>query len=1028
MAQLLDPSGQLVQVDDASVDQALMAGFSQPSQERISEEAVRLANDERFGGLAGAGLATAAGAARGLTAGLSDYALQGFGVEPETLQGLKEAQPAASTIGELGSALASLPKAGVQAGIRAAAKGLAPGLFGAAGRAVESKLGGGLVGKVAGGATEGALWGAGNVVSESALGDPNLTAESALHEIGLSAAFGSGLAGAFGLGEKGLEVAAKKLAKAREAWSLVAPKLEEKGLAKLAELNKVAREDIDVLSRGAHEFGDIVDSPAARTQISRDRLDAVRSLESSTDDAMETALGKEEFDKLRGTPQAQEAANQARFDALQGLDVQGKDALKQIYGSKEAEALKTKAIRAALEDTASGPGTLTDDAVHQVGARLRAEIDRMKASPFDYSSSHVNELENLYDAYVRRTGSKATSELERMAGQAGSTKVTQKTASEHYLDLDNLKKSIDEKLADVYSKDPVQKSLAEKAFQGFRGALKETLENEDVWGQAARIQKRVNRSVSNLFSKRENALSEFGNRRLAKIGGYEAGEGFDPNKLKSLYSKTEQRLAEKQGILDEFAAATKDVDDVVRELGGKSERDLGRHVSALAAPEESALKSAWDDYAIKMDRAKSEFGNKRLEKIGEYEPGTSWDQKKFNSLGTQQGDLRGAERQAILNDYVQAAKKLHEAIEAHPAIPSGPRASFSELESLHRKATGSIARAQRLEEYSALAKPSRMSFGSSGMPQGSPDALVSGGLETLQWGAIGAAAGGLGLPAAAVAAGTAAIKSASQLIHDLPLATRLLAKMSGYGDRALQRAESAARALTRGTGTAGRTLRGPAGAKLAERDIKDQRKRFEERAAFIQEHSRDLIGSLASATGSLHEHAPSTTAAMQMAAARKLQFLASKIPRSPSLGILGGQASPPAIEIARFNALVDAVDDPLDTLHRASRGLATPEEIAAVRATSPALFAAYTRALIRHVAENEPRLTLAQKRAVARVTGQEMMTESAVYAAVQVAAQTSQAAQQQNAPMPQPRTRKFESNAADRLAPSGFGVGLPRKV
>jgi hypothetical protein len=54
--------------------------------------------------------------------------------------------------------------------------------------------------KAAGSAVEGALFVAGNVVKEAALGDPDLTAEMALAEIGTGAAIGGVIGGVLGGG------------------------------------------------------------------------------------------------------------------------------------------------------------------------------------------------------------------------------------------------------------------------------------------------------------------------------------------------------------------------------------------------------------------------------------------------------------------------------------------------------------------------------------------------------------------------------------------------------------------------------------------------------------------------------------------------------------------------------------------------------------------------------------------------------------------------------------------------------------
>lgn len=862
---MVDTAGRLRSAAATDVDALVQAGYRPASAEEQAQSAQASANEERFGGLTGVGLATAAGAARGLTAGLSDYALQGFGVEPETLQGLKEAQPAASTIGELGSALATLPKAGAQAGIGAAAKGLAPGLFGAAGRAVESKLGGKLLGKVAGGMAEGALWGAGNVVSESALGDPNLTAESALHEIGLSAAFGGGLGGLMHGVEKGIP---KALGAAKSAVEYLDGKIDDAMAGKYPELaEKLSGVKADTIRDIWANRAELWTDPRKRAEVAKSLTGSMQAVKESGEE-VQKIVAKE----LKPAEFEHAINSQVNVQAVQG----------QIDGL-------AKKMTSAIDEIATHPGDYYAGAAREM-ATLRDQL--------------INESEDLLK--------KPWGKLHEVFNRIEDTK----------RNLWDLAKPLPETASMLDRR-------TAKLANGVWGAFKEGLEDASIWGSSGSRQAALNDAIHSYKVATTNLEKTIAGRQLQK----------GSNKVKVLKPESVNR----------------------------------------------------------------------------------W----LNQMLDQRGEWQGEVIDEWMGAYKNLVNEADASYQARPLSENWNRQAYDEL----------VGKTQQgLEQARVSAKTT------AAMQQLDPASLASSwGSNPVRFGLTGGGHGGalgaLGISAAigpgamaAVGAATTA-KAALDFAGNPAAVIRTMMRLHETNRSVLKGIDTAAKALTVGAEVSGRTFRGPVGAQLASHDMKGQRKRFEERAAFIQQHSADLIGSLANATGSLHEHAPTTAAAMQMSAARKLQFLASKIPPSPSLGILGGQASPPAIEIARFNALVDAVDAPLETLHRASRGLATPEEIEAVRATSPALFAAYSKALIRHVAENEPRLTLAQKRAVARVTGQEMLTESAVYAAVQVAMQQSQAAQQQSSPMPQSgRTRKLESKAAGRLAPSGFGVGSPQKV
>jgi hypothetical protein len=194
--------GDIVPVPQEQAQDALDSGFSQPTQQDLAAAA----NEAKYGGAAGEAKAALAGAGRGATFGLSDQALTKTGlVSPETLKGLKEANPGASTAGELAGVGASLLVPGLgeenAAGeaLRAAdvlnpvkavshvgtaiAEHVAPEASGIAQRALGLGLGS---------AAEGSVYGLGQSISDQALGDPDAMGEKLLHNVGFGALIGLG--------------------------------------------------------------------------------------------------------------------------------------------------------------------------------------------------------------------------------------------------------------------------------------------------------------------------------------------------------------------------------------------------------------------------------------------------------------------------------------------------------------------------------------------------------------------------------------------------------------------------------------------------------------------------------------------------------------------------------------------------------------------------------------------------------------------------------------------------------------------
>lgn len=206
---VVSPDGVPGTIDASEAHHALTGGYQLDTPELQAERA----KQAEFGNRPIA--AGIAGAARGATFGISDQALTRSGlVEPETLAELEKRNPGASITGEIAGAVAPLVLSGGSSGAASAARLAPPSLLAKAGSAVTEALaskGGAeaakslgkriastVVPRMAGSAVEGAAYGVGHVISEQALGDPGLSAEKALSQIGLSTVLGAGLGALFG--------------------------------------------------------------------------------------------------------------------------------------------------------------------------------------------------------------------------------------------------------------------------------------------------------------------------------------------------------------------------------------------------------------------------------------------------------------------------------------------------------------------------------------------------------------------------------------------------------------------------------------------------------------------------------------------------------------------------------------------------------------------------------------------------------------------------------------------------------------
>lgn len=201
--------------------EALGEGYSLAPYEHIRERELQ----KQYGDPTHQALAAAAGAARGVSLSLSDLALVKSGlVNPDTLKNLEEANPVTSMASDVAGAVVPAFFTGGTSAVAKGASMLPAGLVGNMGRAIEhglarilpvseeasklAKVIAATAPKMAGSAVEGSLFAGGNVIHEAALGDPNLTAQSALAQVAMGGVLGAGI----GLGAAGLEEVANKLA------------------------------------------------------------------------------------------------------------------------------------------------------------------------------------------------------------------------------------------------------------------------------------------------------------------------------------------------------------------------------------------------------------------------------------------------------------------------------------------------------------------------------------------------------------------------------------------------------------------------------------------------------------------------------------------------------------------------------------------------------------------------------------------------------------------------------------------------
>lgn len=195
MAESFDPDSYLaskgtVQPVEPSVDPLQVASFD-PDTYLAGKQSENLdATQTKYGTDSQQAISAIESVARGVTWGASDYALTHSGTPSEDIRGRMEANPKIAFVGN----------------ITGGAKALGLGALGTGAKAIGA-------GTVAKSAIEGAAFGAGNVVSDAALGDPDLNAQKIAAEVGFGALMGGGI----GTLAKGIEASPGLFRKAQKA-------------------------------------------------------------------------------------------------------------------------------------------------------------------------------------------------------------------------------------------------------------------------------------------------------------------------------------------------------------------------------------------------------------------------------------------------------------------------------------------------------------------------------------------------------------------------------------------------------------------------------------------------------------------------------------------------------------------------------------------------------------------------------------------------------------------------------------------
>lgn len=465
--------GEVYRVNREQARKALESGWTlETPKEKIQRE-----EEAEYGDRPIAAFLT--GFPRAATFGFSDWLLKGAGVPQETLQGIERYNRGVSGTAEVGGLAASLfvpggPLARMGTLARGAARlgpglGKAPGIItpavtralgGTAGRGLAGKMlakGGGLA---AGVGVEAGLYGGGQLASDIALGNAELTAENILRYVGTMSILGGGLGA--GLGASSVVLPAV-FTKAKSSLQKMAPG-EDQSLA-AALWNRTA---VPLAKRVSTKPPALVEEYLSMTpQAAKKR-------------ALGTLMGREQNEKI--------------VDFFRTTE----DFVKVVYDEKNlAYSGRKKLLKDLMKDVPIGEGVM---ATRRIIMDIDARLATFRAQPSTYGLkpdvSKIMEFRTI---------------LNRSIGKARKGKIT---TQELFEDVYNVRKNMGWHNKNVYGKGNLEQQEIAHQMRNVERNIRGIIDDSGIFGPAAKIYADMAEAFARFGEARTPFLKMFGKEKL----------------------------------------------------------------------------------------------------------------------------------------------------------------------------------------------------------------------------------------------------------------------------------------------------------------------------------------------------------------------------------------------------------------------------------------------------------------------------------------------------------------------------------
>lgn len=515
-------------------------------------------------------LAAGVAAARGATFGLSDVAAESLGLA-RRFKALKEQNPVASTIGEIGGTIASaiaLPGGGLvggaaklgQAGASVAERVIAGAVVKSAAEVGATTLGKDIAKRAAmkaltagtGGFVEGSLYGVGQTISEAALGDPSEAAEHLVSNIGLAGLVNGTIMGATG------------------AIGSIVRRAIPPGVSR--EEFEATRQAVNGLRSGLNEAekqvgAEIAAKPNLISKASELYLKALEKFVPISDDTR--AILKPIFEDPSEAKALVDFMNNAP-EALQTVS----ETMNRMVRSTE-QASKFLAVQGRRESISRMPTAFAENikagqtAAETVIKDLDSVINRVKKNPTAFDAQVRKELQIIRDTFDSKVLARGVSEVDEMTIGALGEKIAKKASKEtvgpkfaNNIELMNEMNDTWRKIFDVkkfYTETP-RTMMTPKAkrtadlLEGLYGKVVDQTFNESAFGiQVAQ----ENREISKMIAQQMGAYKELKSKFFTKrIMQGQKVEVFDPDKFTRFIKSDEAKRILQNDIFENYMVSS----------------------------------------------------------------------------------------------------------------------------------------------------------------------------------------------------------------------------------------------------------------------------------------------------------------------------------------------------------------------------------------------------------------------------------------------------------------------------------------